>query len=157
MPMLIKTLWQSGNKMHYNCNTMSYQCCFLSCCRRAHLRTCLEKLKLLVPLGPETSRHTTLGLLTKAKRFIKVGLAKLRSNNREKQVMIGRNGNNRCYKWESSQANPWHLSTRASSSHAIYVRIREKVTIEQKRNRPQGGGPNSIRRAFVGVSKLFPT
>ncbi|XP_018361008.1 PREDICTED: max dimerization protein 4-like [Trachymyrmex cornetzi] len=38
---------------------------------RAHLRTCLEKLKLLVPLGPETSRHTTLGLLTKAKRFIK--------------------------------------------------------------------------------------
>lgn len=39
--------------------------------RRAHLRTCLEKLKVLVPLGPETSRHTTLGLLTKAKRFIK--------------------------------------------------------------------------------------
>lgn len=39
--------------------------------RRAHLRNCLEKLKGLVPLGPETSRHTTLGLLTKAKRFIK--------------------------------------------------------------------------------------
>ncbi|KAJ8686948.1 hypothetical protein QAD02_022742, partial [Eretmocerus hayati] len=38
---------------------------------RAHLRNCLEKLKVLVPLGPETSRHTTLGLLTKAKRFIK--------------------------------------------------------------------------------------
>lgn len=46
---------------------------FLSCYRRAHLRNCLEKLKVLVPLGPETSRHTTLGLLTKAKRFIKVG------------------------------------------------------------------------------------
>ncbi|XP_073954984.1 max dimerization protein 1-like isoform X2 [Choristoneura fumiferana] len=39
--------------------------------RRAHLRTCLEKLKDMVPLGPEASRHTTLGLLTKAKRFIK--------------------------------------------------------------------------------------
>ncbi|KAM3960088.1 max dimerization protein 4 [Aphomia sociella] len=39
--------------------------------RRAHLRSCLEKLKDMVPLGPETSRHTTLGLLTKAKRFIK--------------------------------------------------------------------------------------
>ncbi|CAD6208720.1 GSCOCG00003527001-RA-CDS [Cotesia congregata] len=39
--------------------------------RRAHLRNCLEKLKVLVPLGAETSRHTTLGLLTKAKRFIK--------------------------------------------------------------------------------------
>nr|CAD7428227.1 unnamed protein product [Timema monikensis] len=39
---------------------------------RAHLRNCLEKLKEMVPLGPEASRHTTLGLLTKAKRFIKV-------------------------------------------------------------------------------------
>ncbi|KAJ0183105.1 hypothetical protein K1T71_001081 [Dendrolimus kikuchii] len=39
--------------------------------RRAHLRSCLEKLKEMVPLGPEASRHTTLGLLTKAKRFIK--------------------------------------------------------------------------------------
>ncbi|NXT37808.1 MAD1 protein, partial [Pelecanoides urinatrix] len=35
--------------------------------RRAHLRLCLEKLKEVVPLGPEASRHTTLGLLTKAK------------------------------------------------------------------------------------------
>lgn len=39
--------------------------------RRAHLRNCLEKLKEMVPLGPESSRHTTLGLLTKAKAFIK--------------------------------------------------------------------------------------
>uniref|UniRef100_A0A1B6DNF4 BHLH domain-containing protein n=1 Tax=Clastoptera arizonana TaxID=38151 RepID=A0A1B6DNF4_9HEMI len=39
--------------------------------RRAHLRNCLEKLKEMVPLGHEASRHTTLGLLTKAKRFIK--------------------------------------------------------------------------------------
>ncbi|XP_039282683.1 max dimerization protein 1 [Nilaparvata lugens] len=39
--------------------------------RRAHLRNCLEKLKEMVPLGNEASRHTTLGLLTKAKRFIK--------------------------------------------------------------------------------------
>ncbi|CAH1390001.1 unnamed protein product [Nezara viridula] len=39
--------------------------------RRAHLRNCLEKLKEMVPLGHDTSRHTTLGLLTKAKRFIK--------------------------------------------------------------------------------------
>ncbi|XP_027195819.2 max dimerization protein 1-like isoform X1 [Dermatophagoides pteronyssinus] len=39
--------------------------------RRAHLRNCLEKLKEIVPLGPESNRHTTLGLLTKAKAFIK--------------------------------------------------------------------------------------
>ncbi|KAF5917952.1 hypothetical protein HPG69_019758 [Diceros bicornis minor] len=38
---------------------------------RAHLRLCLEKLKGLVPLGPESSRHTTLSLLTKAKLHIK--------------------------------------------------------------------------------------
>ncbi len=40
--------------------------------RRAHLRNCLEKLKDLVPLGGDSSRHTTLGLLNKAKHFIKV-------------------------------------------------------------------------------------
>ncbi|XP_074020413.1 max dimerization protein 1 isoform X3 [Numenius arquata] len=39
--------------------------------RRAHLRLCLEKLKGMVPLGPEASRHTTLSLLTKAKLHIK--------------------------------------------------------------------------------------
>ncbi|XP_064601959.1 max-interacting protein 1-like [Liolophura sinensis] len=39
--------------------------------RRAHLRNCLEKLKDMVPLGRESSRHTTLGLLTEAKSFIK--------------------------------------------------------------------------------------
>ncbi|KAM8794515.1 max dimerization protein 1 [Eudromia elegans] len=39
--------------------------------RRAHLRLCLEKLKGLVPLGPESSRHTTLSLLKKAKMHIK--------------------------------------------------------------------------------------
>lgn len=44
-------------------------------CRRAHLRLCLEKLKGLVPLGPEAGRHTTLSLLTKAKLHIKVSLS----------------------------------------------------------------------------------
>merc|ERR1712154_441244 len=39
--------------------------------RRAHLRSCLENLKALVPVGADSSRHTTLGLLNKAKHFIK--------------------------------------------------------------------------------------
>merc|ERR1712066_164801 len=39
--------------------------------RRAHLRSCLENLKGLVPVGADSSRHTTLGLLNKAKHFIK--------------------------------------------------------------------------------------
>merc|ERR1711923_124266 len=39
--------------------------------RRAQLRSCLENLKDLVPVGADSSRHTTLGLLNKAKHFIK--------------------------------------------------------------------------------------
>ena len=39
--------------------------------RRAHLRSCLENLKDIVPVGQDSSRHTTLGLLNKAKHFIK--------------------------------------------------------------------------------------
>lgn len=39
--------------------------------RRAHLRLCLERLKSLVPLGPESNRHTTLSLLMRAKEHIK--------------------------------------------------------------------------------------
>ncbi|XP_067936124.1 max-interacting protein 1-like [Watersipora subatra] len=39
--------------------------------RRAHLRFCLEKLKDMVPLGSDSTKHTTLGLLTKAKAFIR--------------------------------------------------------------------------------------
>uniref|UniRef100_H3C0W3 MAX dimerization protein 1 n=1 Tax=Tetraodon nigroviridis TaxID=99883 RepID=H3C0W3_TETNG len=39
--------------------------------RRAHLRLCLERLKSLVPLGPDANRHTTLSLLMKAKDHIK--------------------------------------------------------------------------------------
>ena len=42
--------------------------------RRAHLRNCLEKLKDIVPVGGDSSRHTTLGLLNKAKHFIKVNM-----------------------------------------------------------------------------------
>ncbi|KAJ3603596.1 hypothetical protein NHX12_028341 [Muraenolepis orangiensis] len=33
--------------------------------RRANLRLCLDRLRSLVPLGPDTSRHTTLSLLLK--------------------------------------------------------------------------------------------
>ncbi|XP_041089629.1 max dimerization protein 1 [Polyodon spathula] len=39
--------------------------------RRAHLRLCLERLKSLVPLGPDSNRHTTLSLLMKARVHIK--------------------------------------------------------------------------------------
>ncbi|XP_005992414.1 max dimerization protein 3 [Latimeria chalumnae] len=39
--------------------------------RRAQLRCCLEQLKQHVPLSADTSRHTTLNLLRKAKLHIK--------------------------------------------------------------------------------------
>ncbi|KAL7643385.1 UNVERIFIED_CONTAM: hypothetical protein RMT77_005367 [Armadillidium vulgare] len=55
--------------------------------RRAHLRTCLEKLKELVPLGPDGSRHTTLGLLTRAKCFIKSLEEKDRKQSCQKEIL----------------------------------------------------------------------
>ncbi|KAJ8000781.1 hypothetical protein DPEC_G00183890 [Dallia pectoralis] len=39
--------------------------------RRAKLRLYLEQLKKLVPLGPDSTRHTTLSLLKRAKTHIK--------------------------------------------------------------------------------------
>ncbi|XP_072803278.1 max dimerization protein 4 isoform X1 [Vicugna pacos] len=40
--------------------------------RRAKLRLYLEQLKQLVPLGPDSTRHTTLSLLKRAKMHIKL-------------------------------------------------------------------------------------
>uniref|UniRef100_A0A3Q2VQX5 Max interactor 1, dimerization protein n=1 Tax=Haplochromis burtoni TaxID=8153 RepID=A0A3Q2VQX5_HAPBU len=51
---------------------------------RAHLRLCLERLKALIPLGPDCSRHTTLGLLNKAKAHIK----KLEEADRKSQYQL---------------------------------------------------------------------
>ncbi|XP_028257183.1 max-interacting protein 1 isoform X1 [Parambassis ranga] len=52
--------------------------------RRAHLRLCLERLKSLIPLGPDCTRHTTLGLLNKAKAHIK----KLEEADRKSQYQL---------------------------------------------------------------------
>ncbi|XP_071382423.1 max-interacting protein 1 isoform X2 [Centroberyx affinis] len=52
--------------------------------RRAHLRLCLERLKTLIPLGPDCNRHTTLGLLNKAKAHIK----KLEEADRKSQYQL---------------------------------------------------------------------
>ncbi|XP_028651679.1 LOW QUALITY PROTEIN: max-interacting protein 1 [Erpetoichthys calabaricus] len=52
--------------------------------RRAHLRLCLERLKALIPLGPDCNRHTTLGLLNKAKAHIK----KLEETDRRSQHQL---------------------------------------------------------------------
>ncbi|XP_034233795.1 max-interacting protein 1-like [Thrips palmi] len=55
--------------------------------RRAHLRNCLEKLKEIVPLGNDSARHTTLGLLTKAKSFIKTLERQERKNSSHKDQL----------------------------------------------------------------------
>ncbi|XP_040291073.1 max-interacting protein 1 isoform X2 [Bufo bufo] len=52
--------------------------------RRAHLRLCLERLKDLIPLEAESTRHTTLGLLNKAKLHIK----KLEDSSRKGQHQL---------------------------------------------------------------------
>lgn len=61
--------------------------------RRAHLRHCLENLKDLVPLGQDCTRHTTLGLLTKAKSFIKTLEEKERRHAQLLEKLTKDNGN----------------------------------------------------------------
>jgi len=56
--------------------------------RRAHLRNCLEKLKDIVPVGGDSSRHTTLGLLNKAKHFIKALEEKERKANAHRENLL---------------------------------------------------------------------
>jgi len=56
--------------------------------RRAHLRHCLEKLKDIVPVRADSSRHTTLGLLKEAKLFIKTLEEKDREVNVRKDNMV---------------------------------------------------------------------
>lgn len=74
-----QTLFTTQASAHpfYSCTVSNPPVClFLSFpCRRAHLRLCLERLKALIPLGPECNRHTTLGLLNKAKAHIKVRIS----------------------------------------------------------------------------------
>lgn len=55
--------------------------------RRAHLRVCLERLRDQVPPGPDVSRHTTLGLLTRARDYIRSLEDKDRMNHRYKQQL----------------------------------------------------------------------
>merc|ERR1712223_2171012 len=56
--------------------------------RRAHLRHCLEKLKDIVPVRSDSSRHTTLGLLKEAKLFIKTLEEKDRDVNVRRDNML---------------------------------------------------------------------
>lgn len=65
---------QKWKKWHFPAESMALTLLF-SPCSRAHLRLCLERLKVLIPLGPDCTRHTTLGLLNKAKAHIKVRAA----------------------------------------------------------------------------------
>lgn len=58
-----------NKKFHNNHNRSTHN--ELEKNRRAHLRLCLERLKALIPLGKDCNRHTTLGLLNKAKSHIK--------------------------------------------------------------------------------------
>jgi len=63
--------------------------------RRAQLKNRLDKLKELVPLSPQSNRHTTLGLLNKAKNYIESLEASERKKmdiksqlNREKRFLL---------------------------------------------------------------------
>jgi len=55
--------------------------------RRAHLRSCLERLREEVPPGGDASRHTTLGLLTRARDYIRALEEKDRMNYRYREQL----------------------------------------------------------------------
>ncbi|ESO86553.1 hypothetical protein LOTGIDRAFT_220594 [Lottia gigantea] len=84
--------------------------------RRAQLRNCLEQLKSIVPLGQDTSRHTTLGLLTKAKGFIK-----LLEDKERKQA---------CQK-ENLRRERRHLQRKLETLTAGQYRVRQERSISE--------------------------
>lgn len=55
--------------------------------RRANLRICLERLRDQVPASPDSNRHTTLGLLTRAREFIMMLEDRDRLNRRYKEQL----------------------------------------------------------------------
>ncbi|CAK8682942.1 unnamed protein product [Clavelina lepadiformis] len=61
--------------------------------RRAHLRSCLENLKAIVPLSQDATRHTTLGLLNQACLLIKKLEDKKRKFDEEKSQLNKHNNN----------------------------------------------------------------
>merc|ERR1712045_400300 len=81
--------------------------------RRAHLRSCLENLKDLVPVGADSSRHTTLGLLNKAKHFIKNLEERDKKNRLQRTTFIASRGicgagwNSCPKKWKSTNGDPF--------------------------------------------------
>jgi MAX dimerization protein len=90
--------------------------------RRAHLRHCLERLKDLVPLGVDSSRHTTLGLLTKARSFIK------NLEEKERKAMLLRDQlecENRHLRRRLDQLNQQH-----NHSHGLF-RLRQERSISE--------------------------
>ncbi|CAI9732917.1 dimerization 1-like [Octopus vulgaris] len=82
--------------------------------RRAHLRHCLENLKDLVPLGQDCTRHTTLGLLTKAKSFIKALEEKEKRNTQLLDKLTKDNGHLQRKIDELSEIN-WYRPERSIS------------------------------------------
>ncbi|XP_005090200.1 max-interacting protein 1 [Aplysia californica] len=88
--------------------------------RRAHLRRCLERLKDLVPLGVDSSRHTTLGLLTKARAFIK------NLEEKERKALIMRDQLER----ENNQLQCRLEQMSRFSSHSLY-RVRQERSISE--------------------------
>ena len=69
------SLWAAVWHCHHPRGATPHDCSVSGFFRRAKLRLYLEQLKQLVPLGPDSTRHTTLSLLKRAKMHIKVSRA----------------------------------------------------------------------------------
>ncbi|XP_073807782.1 max dimerization protein 4 isoform X2 [Danio rerio] len=80
--------------------------------RRAKLRLYLEQLKQLVPLGPDSTRHTTLSLLKRAKMHIKMNTGLRVLEQREEARGTGQEGS----KHEGATAERTSLPQTASGA-----------------------------------------
>lgn len=118
--------------------------------RRAHLRNCLEKLKVLVPLGPETSRHTTLGLLTKAKRFIKNLEERERKHAVHKETLAREHRYLRRRLEQLTTLQPGHLHSLRANGHHGHHHV---VTLSSSAPSPGSSAPPSLLSKRRSISE----
>lgn len=111
--------------------------------RRAHLRTCLERLKEVVPLESDSSRHTTLGLLTKAKGFIKT----LEERDQKQQMQIAELlARQRYLRTRLEQTNNHQVSNGTSSEQFLQATATKTKNPSTKSNCLTGTGINNSNR-----------
>jgi len=115
--------------------------------RRAHLRTCLERLRDEVPPGPDASRHTTLGLLTRARDYIRHLEDKDRMNHRYKEQLA----REQRLLSERLQMVSWRTTSDSCSSSSSWSSASSGYSTSESPDSDESGG--SLSPGSVGASE----